>query len=144
MDLKFLIPSKMRRRLLAYFVEDPNAEVSIRELARELEEAPQLVYRELINLENWGMLFSRKRGNERAFYLNKKFPLYPTIVDLFSRFREEQERDYEIHQVLDWKKLQKKYAKIPIPEDMKKRLTLKRNRPRAYAEEIILKKKGML
>ncbi|MBL7684951.1 MAG: hypothetical protein JNK65_02820 [Deltaproteobacteria bacterium] len=53
--------------MLQYYVENPEAQVGIRELARELQASPQVAYRELINLENWGFLFSSKRGSQRAF-----------------------------------------------------------------------------
>ncbi len=140
MDLKFLIPSRIRRRVLRYFVENPAAEISIRKLARVLEEAPQTIHRELIRLEGWGMLFSRARGNERAFRLNKKFPLYPPIVDLFRRYQEEQERTYEVENVFQLNDFVKRAQKVPVPSDLVPGLTAKRKKPRAYEEEKILKK----
>ncbi len=144
MDISFLIPSKMRRQLLWYFVENPDAQVHIRQLARELKASPQQTYRELLNLEGWGFLFSSSRGNQRAFRLNKKFYLYPPIQDLFERIQKEEEWKPKIVQVYDWKELAKKYKKIPVSEELKKGLQGKRNRPRAYSEEKAMKKKGML
>lgn len=144
MELGLLIPSKIRRQVLAYFVEDPEAQVYVRELAGELGESPQQVYRELINLENWGLLFSSKRGNQRVFRLNKKFPFYPPIRDLFTQLKIENSRELKVVKVLDWEKLAKQYQKVPIPEELVKGLTAKRKRPRAYVEEKLLRKKGLI
>ena len=74
MDLSFLIPSKTRRTVLAYFVANPKATGGVRELAREMGIAPQLAYRELVNLEGWGFLFS--------CYFSKKY----TMRDAKARF----------------------------------------------------------
>lgn len=144
MDLSFLIPSKIRRLVLAYFVDNPNAQVGIRELARELKISPQQTFRELCNLESWGMLFSSRRGTERAFRLNQRFPLCPPVKDIFQRWREANDNRPEVDQILDWKKMTVQYGKIPIPPKMIPGLTAKRMKPRAYAEEKIMKKKGML
>lgn len=144
MDLSFLIPSKIRRQILDYFIRDPDAQVYIRELARELATSPQLTYRELLNLEGWGFLFSSKRGNQRVFRLNKKFPLYPPVRDLFDRFLREQNRKYEVDQVLDWKKMSARYKKIPIPDKLIRGLQKKRKKPRSYPEEKSMKKMGLL
>jgi predicted transcriptional regulator len=140
MDLSFLIPSKIRRAVLAYFVNNPDAEVYIRELARELEQSPQLVYRELINLENWGLLFSRKQGKQRAFRVNQKFPFFPPIQDLVKRYEEEQARRYDVIKTYDLTRQIKRLKKIPVPDEIKKGLQAKRKKPRSYTEEKILSK----
>ncbi|MCE9626161.1 MAG: hypothetical protein K8R69_12050 [Deltaproteobacteria bacterium] len=144
MDLSFLIPSKMRRQVLAYFVANPDAQVHIREIARELKSTPQTVYRELLNMEGWGILLSSKRCNQRAFRLNKRFFLLPPIQELFRRMDEDKNRKFTIVKTYDWKELQKKYKKIPVPPELDKGLRTPRKRPRAYAEEKSLRKLGML
>ncbi len=50
MDLSFLIPSKVRREVLRFFVENPSVEMGVREIARELKFSPQITHRELVNL----------------------------------------------------------------------------------------------
>ena len=144
MDLSFLIPSKIRRDVLAYFVENPEAQVYVRELARELKISPQQVYRELLNLESWGLLFSSKRGNQRVFRVNQKFPFYPAITELFRCLDKENNRCLEVVNVLDWEKLSSQYQKIPTPPEIIPGLTTKRRRLRSYDEEKSLKKKGLL
>lgn len=138
MDLSFLIPSKVRRSVLAYFVEQPDAQPGIRELARELKISPQMVYRELVNLEGWGFLFSSKQGNRRAFRLNRKFILYPPITELFKLYKEENARTYTVNKIFDLKDAVKKFSKIPVPDSYIPDLVAKRSRPRAWDEEKLL------
>ncbi len=142
MDLSFLIPSKIRRQVLAYFVENPDSQVCIRELARELKVSPQLIHRELINLEGWGFLFSSKQANQRVFRLNKNFPLYPSIEDLFRRLENETARKYTIDKTYNLNQMVKRLKKIPVPEELIPGLTAKRRKPRAWAEEKILERIG--
>lgn len=142
MDLSFLIPSKIRRQVLAYFAENPEAQVYIRELARELKNSPQVIYRELLNLEGWGFLFSSKRGNQRVFRLNKKFIFYPPIRDFFQAWEREKNQKFEIVETYDLNEMRRKLKKIPVPPELIPGLTAKRNKPRAYAEEKSLQKLG--
>ena len=144
MDLSFLIPSKTRRTVLAYFVKNPKAQGGVRELARAMQLPPQLAYREFINLENWGFLFSSKRGNQRAFRLNERFPFYPGMREIFLTVQNENSRRPEIVKTYDWKKLSAHYKKIPIPKNLLAGLNSPRTHPRAYEEEKLLNKKGLL
>jgi hypothetical protein len=140
MDLSFLIPSAVRRAVLQYWVENPDAQMGIRELARALNLSPQQTFRELINLESWGMLFSSSRGNQRAVRLNPKFRLFPPIRDLFERYQEEQSRKYEVHETYKMEDLVREIGGTPIPAEMLPRLMERRKKPRSYEEEKILKR----
>ncbi len=144
MDLSFLIPSKMRRSVLQYFCENADVQVHVRELARQLQTAPQLVYRELINLENWGLLFSFSQGNQRIFTLNTKFACLPAMKELFKAVSEVSNVELTVHQVFDWNKLSKKLDQVKIDPKLAQQLQTKRTQPRAFAEEKMLKKKGLL
>lgn len=144
MDLSFLIPSKVRRQLLQFFVENPSIEMGGREIAREVNLSPQITHRELVNLENWGFLFSSKKGNSRAFRVNQKFPLYPIIQQLYKTYKAEQERTYEVVNVLNWNDMKKEYSKIKIPKQLIAGLQAKRTKPRAFMESKIMKRKNML
>lgn len=138
MDLSFLIPSKVRRSVLEYYVRNPEVQVYVRELARDLALSPQLVYRELINMENWGFLFSSKRGNQRVFRLNKKFPFYPAIRDLINIYETEQNRTYKIKNVYKLNDVVKRLSKIPVPTELIPGLLSKDTKPRAFDEQKIL------
>ena len=140
MDLSFLIPSKTRRLVLAYFVDNPDAQMGVRELARELKTSPQVLYRELLNLESWGFLFSSKRVTQRAFRLNTRFPLYPSIKDLYARLKMEQNKTYEIVATYDLKEMASKLRKIPVPPELIPGLTSKRQKPRSYDEAKFLER----
>lgn len=140
MDLSFLIPSKTRRTVLAYFVENPKATGGVRELAREMGLAPQLAYRELVNLESWGFLFSSKRGNQRAFRLNEKFYLLLPLRDLLIFHAREQNREYKVVNTYKLKDVVKRLSKIPVPSDLVAGLLAQRTKPRAYEEEKLLQK----
>ncbi len=140
MDLSFLIPSKIRRGVLAYFVGDPEAQVYVRELARELKCSPNQAYRELLNLEGWGMLFSSSRGNQRVFRLNKKFRYFKPICEIFELWDFEKSFEPKIIKTIDYQKMVKRLRKIPVPPELIPGLTSKRKKPRAWAEEKSLKK----
>lgn len=139
MDLSFLIPSKVRREVLCFFVENPAVEMGVREIARELKFSPQVTHRELVNLENWGILFSSKRGNTRAFRVNEKFQLYPIIAELFKLYKAAQSKSYEIDQVQDLDKMVMLVSKKPVPVSLiKKMKKSKRTKPRSWTENKIL------
>lgn len=144
MDLSYLIPSVVRRQVLSYFCQNQKAQIHIHELARELKQSPQLVSRELTNMENWGFLLSTKKGNLRIYFINQKFTLKEPVYQLFSTLQQDNEREYNIHQVYDWGTLKKKYHRVSINPELKKQLTAKRVKPRAYTEEKFLKQKGLL
>lgn len=141
MDLAFLIPSKVRRAVLGYFVTNPEAKPCIRELARELKLSPQMVYRELLNLESWGFLFSSKQANLRVFRLNNKFPCYLPIRDLVRQCTLENNRTYQIDKIYQLTEEVKRLKRTPIPPELRTDLRLQRNKPRAYDEERLLDKK---
>lgn len=138
MDLSFLIPSATRRQVLEYFIFSPDTQVHVNELARTLGRAPQLIYRELINLENWGFLFSAKRGNQRVFRVNKRFVFFKPMAEMFSSYREEQNRSYQIVATYNLKDMIKRQKNTPVPKELIPGLTSQRTRPRSYDEEILL------
>ena len=141
MDLSFLIPSKVRRAVLNYFVSNPEAKPCIRELARELKHSPQMVYRELLNLESWGFLFSSKQANLRVFRLNNKFPFYLPMRDLWRQWDLENNRTYQIDKIYRLEDEVKRLRKISVPPELRADLRLQRKKPRAYDEEKLLNKK---
>lgn len=138
MDLSFLIPSKTRRTVLTYFVQNPESTGGVRELARAMGLSPQLAYRELINMESWGFLFSSRGGNQRVFRLNENFYLNSPLKDLLNRYYKEQNRDYQVVNTYKMEEVVKRLSKIPVPPELIAGLTSKRTKPRAYDEEKLL------
>ncbi len=79
--LRGLIVSQTRVKLVKEFFSYPKEAFYIRELTRKTGEKVNSVRRELINLENKGILQSEKRGNRVFYALNKTSPLfYPLLM----------------------------------------------------------------
>ncbi len=88
MDLNRLFGSRSRVKLLEKFViedivSDSKTGFFIRELCRELDEQINAVRRELMNLENMGLLKSYEENKKKYYLLNKNCPIYPEISEMF-------------------------------------------------------------
>jgi len=79
MDIFKLTKSKLRAEILKLYFAKPKAEYYIRELARLLNKPAPYVRRELLNLQDIGLMQSRFRGNQRYFQLNKNYKYYKEI-----------------------------------------------------------------
>ena len=80
--LKNLIGSKTRRIILKAFVESPDTEYYIRQLAGLHHISVGTLHRELTGLSSSGILKARKIGNIKLFSLNKENPLYEEIKNI--------------------------------------------------------------
>jgi len=119
MDLSLLIPSKVRRLVLEYFCLHPDAKIHVNAMARELKSSPQLIHRELINLENLGMLFSFARGNQRTFEVNKRFLCWPPLRDMFKIIEDYRNTKFEVDRVIDSEEFMKQKGPSIDPELIK-------------------------
>lgn len=81
--LKSLFISKVRVSILETYLLDMKASFHIRELVRVLDEEINAVRRELMNLEEAGILKSRKDGNKLVYTINSKCPILPELRSLF-------------------------------------------------------------
>lgn len=81
--LKKLFISKVRVSILKTYLLDLNATFHVRGLVRELEEEINAVRRELINLEEAGILRSKKDGNKLVYRVNPKCPILYELRALF-------------------------------------------------------------
>jgi len=77
--LSRLFSSKLRIKLLDSFLSVPNARFYIRELGRKINEEGKNVSRELHNLEALGLLLSEWQGNQKYYFVNENFFLYPEL-----------------------------------------------------------------
>jgi len=59
---------------------NPGRELYVRELARITGENINAVRRELANLEEIGLLKSKRRGNSKYFVINKNMPIYNELA----------------------------------------------------------------
>jgi predicted nucleotidyltransferase len=80
--LEALISSKVRVKLLTLFLLNPESEFYIREIVRLTGENINGVRRELANLESFGLLIGRRRGNQQYFTVNLDFFLYNDLQQL--------------------------------------------------------------
>ena len=80
--LEALISSKVRVKLLTLFLLNPESEFYVREIVRMTGENINGVRRELANLESFGLLIGRRRGNQHYFTVNRDFFLYTDLQQL--------------------------------------------------------------
>ena len=80
--LRGLITSKTRVKLLTLFFMNPEKEMYIRELVRNTDENINAIRRELSNLEEIGILTSKRRGNEKYYTINKNMPIYNELASI--------------------------------------------------------------
>ena len=88
MDLTKIFWSRSRVKLLEKFVIEDVVSRStngffIRELCRDLDEQINAVRRELMNLENIGLLKSYEENKKKYYMLNKNSIIYPEISEMF-------------------------------------------------------------
>jgi DNA-binding transcriptional ArsR family regulator len=81
--LKKLFISKVRVSILKVYTLDLDASFHVRGLVRELDEEINAVRRELINLEDAGLLKSHKDGNKLVYTLNRKCPIIWELRSMF-------------------------------------------------------------
>ncbi len=73
------LTSQPRRRLLAYYFTNPEANHYVRELARLLEVDASNLARELAQLQKEGLFVAEVRGRQKYFRLNRDYPLYAEV-----------------------------------------------------------------
>lgn len=78
-----LLTSRVRAKLLRFFLTEPKSGYYIRELERKIGEDAKNISRELTNLEEIEFLKSEKRGNLRFFTVKEDFLFYPELKALF-------------------------------------------------------------
>jgi predicted nucleotidyltransferase/predicted transcriptional regulator with HTH domain len=71
--------SQPRRRLLAYYFTNPDANHYVRELARLLRVDVSNLARELAQWEKEGLFVSQTRGRQKYYRLNRDYPLYAEV-----------------------------------------------------------------
>lgn len=81
--LKNFFISKVRVRILEQYMLDLNAAFHVRGLVRILDEEINAVRRELLNLQDAGLLTSKKDGNKLVYKLNRKYPILPELRSMF-------------------------------------------------------------
>lgn len=83
--LTHLFTSRVRIKLLTFFLSRPQARAYIRQLARETGENVRNVIRELQNLQAMGLLSSERVGNLKYYTPNPRFPLYEELRGIVAK-----------------------------------------------------------
>jgi predicted nucleotidyltransferase len=74
--LETLLGSKLRVKVLGWLFSHPDERYFVRQLTNLVGEDSTNVSRELIRLENTGILVSQKEGKQKYYQANRKSPLF--------------------------------------------------------------------
>ena len=85
--LEQLFTSRTRVSLLKLFLLHPEREIHVREICRSTGSNINAVRRELANLEEMGLLRSRRAGNALFYTVNIAFPIYQELVNIFLKMK---------------------------------------------------------
>jgi len=77
--LETLLGSKLRVKVLGWLFSHPDERYFVRQLTNLLGEDSTNVSRELIRLENIGILVSQKEGKQKYYQANRKNPLFKEL-----------------------------------------------------------------
>jgi len=83
--LTTLFKSRLRRRLLALFLTNPDSRYYTRELNTMLGGSVGSLHRELVHLERIGILASEKTGNLKYFFANHDYPLFGELSGITAK-----------------------------------------------------------
>ena len=83
--LEKLFGSKTRAKLLQLFFENPEKSFYVREMTRVIDEQIHSVRRELLNLENIGVIKNEAFDNKVYYSVNKRHPFCRPLIDLFAK-----------------------------------------------------------
>jgi len=75
--------SKIAVRVLGYFFANPDKRHYINELAEILSLDPGNLHRKLKELEKEGVAVYEEKGNQKYYFLNKKYPLLHEVKKIF-------------------------------------------------------------
>lgn len=80
-----LFGSKTRAKLLRLFFENPEKSFYVREMTRVIDEQINSVRRELLNLENIGIIKNETFDNKVYYSANSKHPFTRPLTEIFSK-----------------------------------------------------------
>ncbi|PJE67854.1 hypothetical protein COU95_00110 [Candidatus Shapirobacteria bacterium CG10_big_fil_rev_8_21_14_0_10_40_9] len=85
MELRDLLISKVRVKLLETFLADPREMYHVRELVRRTDEEINAVRRELAHMETTGMVKKEPRGNRLYYWFRKDYLFYNELLAMISK-----------------------------------------------------------
>lgn len=89
-DLDIFITSRVKRKIVVFFVTYPAIKMHIRGLAKLLKEDPGNIQRELNKLEKAGFLFREKKKNTFVYFSNTDFLLFKELQSIVMKVRAQQ------------------------------------------------------
>ncbi len=83
--LQYIIPSKVRRKILELFFHNPDGNYYLRDIVRKVDEEVNAVKRELDILHEGKVLLREKRLNKVFYTLNKSYVFYDEFLRIFTK-----------------------------------------------------------
>jgi len=80
-DLDILITSRVRRKIVVFFVTYPAIKMHVRGLAKLIKEDPGNIQRELAKLEKAGFIAKEKKKNTFVYYANTDFLFFKELQE---------------------------------------------------------------
>ena len=81
-NLLQLTKSRLRQKIFSYYFTNPGRSLYVRQLASILKEDPGNLSKEFSRLEKEGVFIAEIKGNQKHFYLNKRYPLYNELKSI--------------------------------------------------------------
>ena len=85
--LESLLTSRTRSHLIVLFFSEPGQEYWLREAARAVHMNINAVRREVLRLEEAGIITGMKRGNQRVFRADTSHPFFPDLLSMVEKER---------------------------------------------------------
>lgn len=86
-DLDIFITSRVKRKIVVFFVTYPAIKMHTRGLAKLLKEDPGNIQRELAKLLKAGFLFRDKKKNTFVYYANTDFLFFKELQSIVMKVR---------------------------------------------------------
>ncbi len=88
-DLDIFITSRVKRKIVVFFVTYPAIKMHSRGLAKLLKEDPGNIQRELAKLETAGFLNREKKKNTYTYFTNTNFLFFSELQSIVVKVREQ-------------------------------------------------------
>ena len=85
MLLEDIIISRVRVKILTLFLDEPGKMYHVRDIVRQVGEEINAVRRELLHLEEHGMMTKEHRANRLFYSFRKDYPLYFEFIELIAK-----------------------------------------------------------
>ena len=86
-DLNDFITSKVRVKILELFFSNVTEMYHVRGIVREVKEEINAVRRELVRLENAGIINKEARGNRIYYWVRSDYPMHDDLLSIISKIK---------------------------------------------------------